>query len=132
MLARHGLERREKALGPDNPDTLTSVSQVAQILDARGNPTEAEPLYRWATDGLAHTVGKQQAAWMEAAFACARFLQKQGREAEAASLAKEVADNARQALPEASPERRKYEAGLSSKPGEPSVILDGRRRSKPN
>ena len=72
---------------------------------------------------------------MEAAFAYAQFLQKQGRADEAKALAKEVADHSRQALPETDANRRKYEAGLPSgngKPGEPSVILDGKRRSKSN
>jgi|GEM_PF-2183307 len=50
--ARHGLTILEEILGPDHPDTLTSVSNLAALLYKTGDYAGAEPLYRRAMDGL--------------------------------------------------------------------------------
>ena len=38
---RHVLETRERTLGRENPDTLTSVNNLAFLLEARGNYADA-------------------------------------------------------------------------------------------
>ena len=63
-------------------------------------------------DGLARTVGKTHAYWLDAAYSFALLRQRQGHADEAQALAKEVADNAHKSLPEFNPDRKKYEAGL--------------------
>ena len=43
-------------LGEDHPDTLSSLSNLAVLLQAQGNLAEAEPLYR---EALEKSVGAQ-------------------------------------------------------------------------
>ena len=47
-LFRRALAIREKALGPDHPDTAPSLNNLAELLRAQGRYGEAEPLYRLA------------------------------------------------------------------------------------
>ena len=44
---RRDLEGSERVLGPDHPDTLVSLNNLAVLLQAQGKLEEAEPLYRW-------------------------------------------------------------------------------------
>jgi len=37
-------------LGEDHPDTLRSLSNLAELLEAQGHLAEAEPLYREALE----------------------------------------------------------------------------------
>ena len=43
---RRDLEGSERVLGPDHPDTLVSLNNLAVLLQAQGKLEEAEPLYR--------------------------------------------------------------------------------------
>jgi len=60
-LYRRVLEARNRIIGPDHPDTLTSVNNLAVLLERKGDYTNAEPLYRRALDarkcvlGLGHS-----------------------------------------------------------------------------
>ena len=56
-LYRRALAGREKALGPDHPDTLTSVNNLAVLLQAKGDYAAAEPLYRRALAGREKALG---------------------------------------------------------------------------
>ena len=47
-LFRRALAIREQALGPDHPDTATSLNNLADLYDSQGRYAEAEPLYRRA------------------------------------------------------------------------------------
>ena len=51
------LEARERTLGPDHAYTLSSVNDLASLLNKRGQLDEAEPLYRRALDGYERTLG---------------------------------------------------------------------------
>jgi hypothetical protein len=46
--SRRALEARERVLGPENPDTLTSLNNLALCLRAKGDLAAAEPLIRHA------------------------------------------------------------------------------------
>ena len=50
-LLRGELGKREKDLGPDHSETLTSVNNLGSLLQARGKLNEAEALYRRALEG---------------------------------------------------------------------------------
>ncbi|MEM6327813.1 MAG: tetratricopeptide repeat protein [Bacteroidota bacterium] len=54
---KRALEWRESVLGPDHPDTLTSVNNLAYLLQERGDLNAAEPLYRRALDGRETVLG---------------------------------------------------------------------------
>jgi hypothetical protein len=45
-LARRTLDIRRSVLGSEHPDTLASMSQVAEIMSLEGRFAEAEKLYR--------------------------------------------------------------------------------------
>ena len=42
------LEASERVLGPEHPDTLTSVNNLAFLLKSKGDYAGAEPLFRRA------------------------------------------------------------------------------------
>ncbi len=44
-LLRRALVIREKALGPDHPDTATALNNLAGLLESKGDYAGAEPLY---------------------------------------------------------------------------------------
>ena len=56
-LYRRALAGRERALGPDHPDTLLSVNNLAYLLQAKGDVAAAEPLYRRALAGRERALG---------------------------------------------------------------------------
>jgi len=51
-LCRRALEASERVLGPEHPDTLVSVNNLAGLLLRKGDYAGAEPLYRRALEGL--------------------------------------------------------------------------------
>ncbi|KXH58327.1 hypothetical protein CSAL01_13102 [Colletotrichum salicis] len=46
QMHRQTLELREKVLGPENPDTLGSINNVALVLESQGKYAEAEQMHR--------------------------------------------------------------------------------------
>ena len=50
---------RKKALGKENPDTLTGVSNLALVLSYQGKYEEAEAMNRRALDGREKALGKE-------------------------------------------------------------------------
>lgn len=49
-LFRRALEIRERTLGPEHPDTLSSLNNLAYVLDSVADYAGAEPLYRRALE----------------------------------------------------------------------------------
>jgi hypothetical protein len=45
-MHRRALEVREKMLGPEHPDTLTSADNLGSILERQGKYEEAEAMHR--------------------------------------------------------------------------------------
>jgi tetratricopeptide (TPR) repeat protein len=56
-LFRRALELRERVLGAEHPDTLTSVNNLAQLLSSKGDYEAAEPLLRRALGALQRVLG---------------------------------------------------------------------------
>ena len=50
-MNRRALEGREKVLGKEHPDTLTSVNNLASVLQGQGKHEEAEQMNRRALEG---------------------------------------------------------------------------------
>ncbi|KAH7394832.1 hypothetical protein BKA66DRAFT_455924 [Pyrenochaeta sp. MPI-SDFR-AT-0127] len=50
-MHRRALEGREKVLGPEHPDTLTSVDNLGWMLARQGKYEEAEAMHRRALEG---------------------------------------------------------------------------------
>jgi nephrocystin-3 len=57
-LFRRAIEGRERVLGKDHPDTLTSVNNLAVLLHYKGDYAAAETLYRRAIEGNERVRGK--------------------------------------------------------------------------
>ena len=55
-LFRRALEGRERTLGPDHSDTLTSVNNLGFLLYAQGKLNEAEAMLRRALEGYERTL----------------------------------------------------------------------------
>ncbi|KAJ5366060.1 hypothetical protein N7541_000001 [Penicillium brevicompactum] len=49
-MQRWALDAREKVLGREHPDTLTSVNNLGSVLDSQGKYEEAEAMHRWALE----------------------------------------------------------------------------------
>jgi tetratricopeptide (TPR) repeat protein len=58
-LFRRALEVRERVLGPEHPDTLTSVNNLAGLLESKGDCAGAEPLYRRALEAKERGLGPE-------------------------------------------------------------------------
>ena len=58
-LYRRALEGYERTLGPDHPDTLASINNLAILIEAQGKPQEAEPLHRRALEGYEKAMGPE-------------------------------------------------------------------------
>ena len=54
---REALEGRRRTLGDTHPDTLTSINNLASLLQDQGKLSEAEPLHREAVSGAKKTLG---------------------------------------------------------------------------
>ncbi|EED14425.1 kinesin light chain, putative [Talaromyces stipitatus ATCC 10500] len=56
-MHRRALEARERVLGPEHPDTLTSVSNLGLVLYRQGKYEEAEAMHRRALEALERVLG---------------------------------------------------------------------------
>jgi tetratricopeptide (TPR) repeat protein len=56
---RRALEARERVLGPEHPDTLKSVNNLAALLRSQGDYGAAEPLYRRALEAQERVLGAE-------------------------------------------------------------------------
>ena len=82
-LFRLALAIREKALGPDHPDTATSFNNLAELLQAQGRYGEAEPLFRLALAIREKALGPDHPDTATSLNNLAGLLQAQGRYGEA-------------------------------------------------
>ena len=77
---------RERVLGPEHPDTLTSVNNLAALLRIKGDYAQAEPLYRRALKGRERILGKNHPDTLESVNNLALLLSDKGDYAQAESL----------------------------------------------
>ena len=58
-LLRCALERSERVLGPEHPDTLTILNNLAVLLNKKGDYAQAEPLFRRALEANELVLGPE-------------------------------------------------------------------------
>jgi hypothetical protein len=58
-IGRSAIVAREEILGPEHPDTLTSVSQLGSVLERQGKYEEAEAMHRRALEGYEKVLGPE-------------------------------------------------------------------------
>ena len=75
---RRALEGCERVLGPEHPDTLASVYNLAGLLRSTGDYAGAEPLYRRALAACERVLGPEQPATLSSVNNLALLLQSTG------------------------------------------------------
>jgi tetratricopeptide (TPR) repeat protein len=80
------LVAREKVLGVDHPDTLTSISNLASVLRAQGKCEEAEEMHRRALEGREKVLGVEHPDTLSSVSNLASVLRKLGKYDEAEEM----------------------------------------------
>ena len=80
---REVLERAQRVLGPLHPDTLSALTNLAEVLKNRGQYAEAETLLREALDGTRKTSGENHVDTLYVMNNLAQCLQVQNKREEA-------------------------------------------------
>ncbi len=85
-LLKRALAICEKTLGPEHPDTATSLNDLASLYQAQGRYEEAEPLYQRALSICEKTLGPEHPDTATSLNGLASLYQAQGHYEEAKSL----------------------------------------------
>jgi len=97
-LAKRALDARQSLLGPDDPRTFESMTQLGRVLDHEGHEPEAEKLERQALAGERRIVGPDDPLTIETMSNLAWIVEAQGRFDESEKLTREVIDTATRKL----------------------------------
>ncbi len=92
------LEIRRRALGDDDPDTLTSIDNMGVVLQAQGRLSEAERYYGEALDGRRRVLGDDHPHTLDSINNMGSLLERQGKLAEAEPYYREALDGSRRVL----------------------------------
>ena len=85
------MEASERILGPEHPNTLTSLNNLAVLLYEKGDDDAAEPLYRRALEASERILGPEHPRTLTSVNSLAMLLNATGRLAEAVVLLRERA-----------------------------------------
>jgi tetratricopeptide (TPR) repeat protein len=86
IIFRNVLEKRERACGPDDVDTLTSVSQLGSVLARQGKYEEAEAMHRRALQGYEKVLGPEHPDTLTSVSKLGSVLARQGKYEEAEAM----------------------------------------------
>ena len=87
-IAEKAVALAQRTLGPDHPDTLKSLYNLASLYEAGGRYGEAEPLLKRALAGFERILGKDNPTTLAAASSLGILYKSQGRYADAEPLFK--------------------------------------------
>lgn len=105
------LEGRKRKLGPDHPDTLTSMLDLSSIFQATGRYDRAFPLLEQAVDGRKRKLGPDHPDTIVSIRALANCYRDAGQPDRSASLCRELADLIRR---HQGPENPQYASAINS------------------
>ncbi len=91
-LSASALENRRRLLGPRDPKTLESMTQLGWILDREGHDDEAEKLTRQTLDQARHILGPEDPVTLAAMSNLAIILEKLGRFEEEEKLQRQLVE----------------------------------------
>jgi serine/threonine protein kinase len=97
-LDQRAVDIRKTALGPEHPDTLRSVHNLADVLDEQGHYAEAGKLYRETLAASTRVLGPEDRETLRLRIGLADVLIHTGRYAEAEKLNRETLDIDRRVL----------------------------------
>jgi tetratricopeptide (TPR) repeat protein len=89
----NALMKREKVLGKEHPDTLTSVNNLATVLKDQGKYEAAEGMYRRALDSWEKVLGKEYPGIIISISNLAGVLRDQGKYNAAEEMCRRVLDS---------------------------------------
>ncbi len=98
LLFQQALQIRQSVLGPENPDTLSSVNKLAIVLKDEGRYPEAEKLYRETLDVQRRVLGPEHRDTLDTMDGLANLLQNEGHYAEAEKLLRRTLDAQRRVV----------------------------------
>ncbi len=104
ILQQQSMEIRQRVLGPEHPDTLKSMSNLAFLLDREGHYAEAEKLDRETLDIRRRVLGPEHPDTLASMNNLALVLHAEGHYAEAEKLFRETLDIRRRVLGPEHPE----------------------------
>ena len=85
-MYRRAQEASERVLGPEHPDTLATVNNLASLYRSQGRYGEAEPLYRRALEASERVLGPEHPHTLGSVNNLAVLYRSQGRYGEAEPL----------------------------------------------
>src|SRR5437764_1434350 len=85
-MHRRALEGYEKVLGPEHPDTLTSVSKLGSVLESQGKYEKAEVIHRRALEGYEKVLGPEHPHTLASVNNLGWMLESQGKYEEAEAM----------------------------------------------
>jgi tetratricopeptide (TPR) repeat protein len=85
-FVRLSLETREKVLGREHPNTLTSVSQLGTVLSRQGKYDEAKAMHRRAFEGHEKVLGREHPNTLTSVGQLGTVLERQGKYEEAEAM----------------------------------------------
>ena len=108
-LYKEALQVREKVLGKEHPDTLTSMNNLAALYESQGRYGEAEPLLKEALQVLGEVLGEEHPYTLSSMNNLALLYQFQGRYGEAEPLYKETLQIGEKALGKTHPKTLSFQ-----------------------
>jgi non-specific serine/threonine protein kinase/serine/threonine-protein kinase len=102
--AARSAEIRERALGAEHPDTLSSKALEGVVSSAQGRYAEAETLFRETLEMRRRVLGNEHPDTLESMYALATTYGRQERYAEAETLVRETLEIQRRVLGEEHPD----------------------------
>ena len=101
---RRALECRERVFGPEHPDTLSSVNNLALLIRGMGDYAQAEPLLRRALDSCERVSGPEHPDTLTSVNNLAELLFRRGDYSKAEPLYRRGLDSCERVIrPRASP-----------------------------
>ena len=97
-LLRHAVEIRRRTLGARNPETLKSMSDLAEVLEQKSDYREAEKWSRETLDARRRVLGSENRDTLSSVCLLALILDGEGHYPEAEKLNREVLEVARRTL----------------------------------
>jgi hypothetical protein len=85
-INRQTLARREKVLGPEHPDTLGSMNNLAGVLNSQGKHKEAEVMHRQTLAGMEKVLGHEHPSTLTSVYCLAHLLTRCRRYNESLAL----------------------------------------------
>ena len=98
LLLQQAMGIRQRVLGPEHPDTLASMNNLANVLDDEGHYAEAETLYRETLDIRRRVLGPEHPDTIWSTNNLAVVLEDEAHHAEAEKLYQETLDIERRVL----------------------------------